>query len=111
YTGDLSFVKETYEYIKKGINWLLVDKDQNNNTFPEGYGIMEVLDLNKENIDVAVYTQQALRFASTLAGAMKDYNMEKRYDSLSTLLKKKINNEFWDEEAGSYCDFYGTTSQ
>ncbi len=43
-----------------GLKWLLTDMDQNENLFPAGYGIMEVLGLNAEVIDVAVYTQQAL---------------------------------------------------
>ena len=41
--------------------------DQDGNLFPGGYGIMEVLGLNAELIDVAVYTQQALEATARVA--------------------------------------------
>ena len=56
----------------QGLNWLLADMDQNKNLFPEGYGIMEVLGLNAEVIDVAVYTQQALEATARVAGVLNE---------------------------------------
>ena len=41
--------------------------DRDGNMFPGGYGIMEVLGLNAELIDVAVYTQQALESTARVA--------------------------------------------
>ncbi len=111
YTGDIDFVREMYSYITKGINWLLTDMDRNKNMFPEGYGIMEVLGLNAELIDVSVYTQQALESASLLAAAMKDTAAQMHYNQLAGTLKDKINIDFWDEANTSYCDFYGTTKE
>ncbi|SKD00873.1 Protein of unknown function, DUF608 [Chitinophaga ginsengisegetis] len=110
YTGDTSFIREVYPYIRQGIDWLLGEKDQNHNLFPEGYGIMEIRGLNAELIDVAVYTQQALEAATMLASAMNDTGAKARYDSLSVLLKDKINKEYWSNEQSLYCDFYGTTA-
>ena len=54
WTGDLGFAREMYPAMKQGLHWLLTDMDRNQNLFPEGYGIMEVLGLNAELIDVAV---------------------------------------------------------
>jgi glycogen debranching enzyme len=104
YTGDVSFVREMYEYIKQGIDWLLNDMDHNKNYFPEGYGIMEVKGLNAELIDVSVYTQQALEAAFLLATAMKDEIDATKYAGLAALLKQKINKDFWDDSNNSYCD-------
>ena len=56
--------------MKQGIHWLLTDMDQNHDLFPEGYGIMEVYGLNAELIDVAVYTQQALKATAHIAGVL-----------------------------------------
>ena len=43
WTGDLDFAREMYPAMKLGLHWLLTDMDQNQESFPEGYGIMEVL--------------------------------------------------------------------
>ncbi|MDB4919174.1 MAG: amylo-alpha,6-glucosidase [Mucilaginibacter sp.] len=111
WTGDTAFIRKIYPSIKDGINWLLNTMDTNHNMFPEGYGIMEVTGLNAELIDVAVYTQQALKNAAEMAMIMGDKKTEEKYNSLANNLKVKINKDFWDEESLSYCDFYGTKQQ
>jgi hypothetical protein len=111
WTGDLDFAKEMYPAMKQGINWLLTEMDQNHDLFPEGYGIMEVYGLNAELIDVAVYTQQALRATAHIAAILHDPAAAERYDQLASTLAKKINDHFWVEEEGSYADFYGTKAQ
>ncbi len=111
WTGDMEFIREMYPVMKMGINWLLKDMDQNKNLFPEGYGIMEVYGLNAELIDVAVYTQQALKATARIAGVLKDPKVQSEYQELSDSLAKKINKDFWDETENSYCDFYGNTDQ
>jgi hypothetical protein len=67
WTGDVAFAREMYPAMTQGLDWLLADRDQNGNLLPEGYGIMEVLGLNAEVIDVAVYTQQALEATARVA--------------------------------------------
>jgi hypothetical protein len=111
WTGDLDFAREMYPAMKMGISWLLTDMDQNKNLFPEGYGIMEVLGLNAELIDVAVYTQQALRATAYIAGILNQPDAAERYRQLASQLEIKINESFWVEEEGSYSDFYGGKAQ
>ncbi len=111
WTGDKRFLEEMYPYIKKGINWLLTEQDQNKNLFPEGNGIMEVRGLNAELIDVAVYTQQALEVASKMAAIFNETDLQHDYAQKAAILKDKINTQFWDDAEGSYCDFYGTREQ
>jgi len=111
WTGDLEFAREMYPAMKLGIHWLLGDMDQNHDLFPEGYGIMEVYGLNAELIDVAVYTQQALRATAHIAGILGDTAPAERYERLASELASKINDRFWVEEEGSYADFYGTRAQ
>ena len=110
WTGDVEFLKEFYPFVKQGINWLLTEQDKNGNLFPEGYGIMEVKGLKAELIDVAVYTQQALSCVSQMANVFGDTEDAEYYKMKSTELKSKINNLFWDESSGIYCDFYGTAA-
>ena len=111
WTGDLKFAKEMYPAMKQGLNWLLTDMDQNGNLFPEGYGIMEVYGLNAELIDVAVYTQQALRATARIAGILNEPDAAERYQQLASQLETKINESFWADEEGSYADFYGSKAQ
>jgi glycogen debranching enzyme len=111
WTGDLAFAREMYPAMTLGIHWLLTDMDQNKDLFPEGYGIMEVLGLNAELIDVAVYTQQALEATAHIAGVLGQPDSAKHYQQLASRLEARINQRFWVDEEGSYADFYGTRAQ
>lgn len=111
WTGDVAFAREMYPAMTQGLDWLLADRDQNRNLFPEGYGIMEVLGLNAEVIDVAVYTQQALEATARVAGVLNESAAAARYRQLASRLTTKINDSLWVEEDSSYADFYGTRAQ
>jgi hypothetical protein len=57
---------------------------------------------------VAVYTQQAIETTARIAGVLKWISrFQSQYQQLSIKLAEKINQDFWDETEGSYCDFYG----
>jgi glycogen debranching enzyme len=111
WTGDLDFAREMYPAMRQSLRWLLTDVDRNRNLFPEGYGIMEVLGLNTEVIDVAVYTQQALEATARVAAILGDSDSATRYRELASQLKERIDQRFWIEEESSYGDFYGTRNQ
>jgi glycogen debranching enzyme len=111
WTGDLAFAREMYPAMKQGLNWLLTEKDRDNDLFPEGYGIMEVLGLNTEVIDVAVYTQQALLATSQVAGFLGEAAASRRYRQQADELATRINGRFWIEDQTSYGDFYGTRAE
>jgi len=111
WTGDTAFAREMYPAMKRGIHWLTTDMDQDHDLFPEGYGIMEVYGLNAELIDVAVYTEEALRAAAHIAGIMGEVDTEAIYLRSASQLAAKINERFWVEKEGSYADFYGTKAQ
>jgi glycogen debranching enzyme len=111
WTGDRSFARDMYPAMKQGLHWLLSDMDRNGNLFPEGYGIMEVLGLNAELIDVAVYTQQALLSTARIADVLGEPSEAARYGELASRLAARIQDRFWIEEENSYADFYGTRDQ
>jgi len=111
WSGDLDFAKEMYPAMKLGLNWLLTDMDRNHDLFPEGYGIMEVYGLNAELIDVAVYTQQALKATAHIAAILDDSAAAARYERLALEVATRINDRFWVEVDSSYADFYGTRAQ
>jgi glycogen debranching enzyme len=110
WSGDLALAREMYPAMKQGLRWLLGDMDPDGNLFPGGYGIMEVLGLNAELIDVAVYTQQALQGTARVARLLGEPDTL-RYDRLAARLKSRINQRLWVEEEVSYADFFGTRAQ
>jgi glycogen debranching enzyme len=111
WSGDQGFAREMYPAMKQGLHWLLTDMDKNHDLFPGGYGITEILGLNAELIDVAVYTQQALLETANVADLLGDKSSARRYRGLAAELERKINDQFWVEEDSSYADFYGTKEQ
>jgi glycogen debranching enzyme len=111
WTGDLAFAREMYPAMTRGLHWLLTDMDRNRNSFPEGYGIMEVLGLNAELIDVSVYTQAALAATARVAALLEHPAAAERYRNRAADLEARINQRFWSADDTSYADFYGTRAQ
>ncbi|HEU4525884.1 MAG TPA: hypothetical protein VFR62_12735 [Gemmatimonadales bacterium] len=111
WSGDLAFAREMYPAMTRGLSWLLGEMDPDGNMFPGGYGIMEVLGLNAELIDVAVYTQQALEATARVARLLGEPDTAARYSRRAAELKTRINGRLWVEEEVSYADFFGTRSQ
>ena len=107
WTGDLEWLKSIYPYMKKGIDWLFGEMDEDGNGFPRGYGIMEVSGLNAELIDVAVYSQQALECMAEIGKIFGDDEAVAEWHASAEDLKEKINVMYWDEKRELYCDFYG----
>ncbi|CAN5336080.1 hypothetical protein BH10BAC4_BH10BAC4_09560 [soil metagenome] len=111
WTGDKETLKKLYPLIKKGLNWLLTEHDEDKNLSPEGPGMVEIQGLDSEMIDVAVYTQLGLAAAANIAGQLGEAEQQKEYSAKATLLKKRINSDWWVEEASSFADFRSTTEK
>ncbi len=111
WNGDKEFLQKYFPTIKKGLLWLVQEKDTNGNLFPDGFGMMEIHGLNSEMIDVAAYTQRAFADAAYLAGELELDTLRIIYRVVAERLRNKINDEFWSEEFGSYADFIGTDEQ
>ena len=111
WSGDMRFAREMYPAMTHGIDWLLTDMDQNRDLFPEGYGITEILGLNSEVIDVAVYTQQALEATAHISTILGKADAARHYEQLASELESRINRKLWLEGEHSYGDFYGSAAQ
>jgi len=107
WTGDESLLSDYFPLIKKGMDWLVNEKDIDKNLFPEGSGMMEIHGLESEMIDVASYTQKGFEDASKIARILNIDSLANQYDKLSKQLKVKINTTFWSEKFKSYADFIG----
>jgi len=111
WTGDTELIKQLFPEVKKGITWLVDEMDPDGNGYPNGNGMMEIPGLDTEMVDVAVYTQQALASAATLASIIGDSVLAKQYQKSADELKSKINNEWWNEQDQSFGDFRGTVAE
>ncbi len=111
WNGDKNFLEQYFPTIKKGLQWLMEEKDINNNLFPDGFGMMEIHGLDSEMIDVAAYTQRAFVDAAKIASELNENEFASDYAEKAAKLKQKINDQFWAEEFNSYADFIGTEQQ
>ena len=113
WTGDKELVTRLFPDLKKGIRWLLEERDPDGNHYPNGSGMMEIpgLESELEMIDVAAYTQQALAGGAALARALGEQGTANEYQALADELKAKINEEWWNPEENSFGDFRGTTEE
>lgn len=111
WNGDDQFLKKYFPTVKKGLHWLITEKDANKNLFPDGFGMMEIHGMDSEMIDVAAYTQKAFDDASKMAKELGEDSLAASYEATAATLKKRINEEFWSEEFQSYADFIGTDEQ
>lgn len=111
WTGDREFLATYYPTVKKGLQWLMKENDQDGNLLPDGFGMMEIHGMDSEMVDVAVYTQKAFGDASRMADAMGEPEVAKEYAAISERIKSKINTDFWVPASSSYADFIGTSQQ
>jgi len=113
WTGDTELVKQIYPNLKKGMNWLLVEKDPDGNHYPNGSGMMEIpgLESKLEMIDVATYTQQAMVSIAGLARVAGENTAADDYQKQADELKIKINEEWWQSSENSFGDFRGTVAE
>jgi len=113
WTGDKELVTQLFPDLKKGMTWLLEERDPDGNHYPNGSGMMEIpgLESELEMIDVAVYTQQALTSIAELARAVGENTSADEYQKLANELKVKINTDWWQPHENSFGDFRGTVEE
>jgi len=113
WTGDKELITQLLPEIKKGMKWLLEDRDSDGNHYPNGSGMMEIpgLESELEMIDVAVYTQQALASAAELAREVGELETAAEYQKLADEQKIKINQDWWQPNENSFGDFRGTLQE
>ncbi len=111
WNGQREFLAKYFPTIKKGLKWLLDEKDADNNLFPDGFGMMEIHGLDSEMIDVASYTQRAFEDAARIARTLGEEKLATEYLKIASALKEQINKDFWSEDFDSYADFIGTDKQ
>ncbi len=111
WTGDRDILVAYYPTVKKGLDWMMAEQDEDRNGYPDGAGMMEIHGLDSEMIDVVAYTQQAFEAAAKMAAVMNEPDVSMEFERAAESLRKRINAEWWVEEASSFADFRATTSE
>jgi glycogen debranching enzyme len=111
WTGDRQVLEDNFNLIQKGLQWIASEMDIDQNGFPEGAGMMEVHGLDSEMIDVASYTQKGFEDAAKIAKELGENGIAKEHALKASLLKEKINDNFWVEDFESYGDFIASDEQ
>lgn len=126
-SGDKLFLKEAYESGVKYTNWLLKNRDlDNDGTFEWGpYGIIEnvrdwynavfqvsserYLDIDKEDIsdeleclDLSAMIVKEMRSLSSMAGYLGLKRDAKSWNKKASAISDLINERMWDNETGFY---------
>lgn len=107
WTGDLALMRELMPLLKKCIAWLKA-QDDDGDSFPSGYGIIEIAGLNAEMIDTAVYTCQAYGCYAGLCLALGRAEDAKEARQEALKAAQAIDQNLWDEAEGLYCDAYAS---
>lgn len=107
WTGDRAFAEDAYAYCEKAMRWL-EEMDDDKDGFPTGYGLIEISGLNMEMIDCAVYTCQSYDSFARLSDLLGKEEQGREYRKRYQWLREKINQDFWEEQEGLYCDCIAT---
>jgi hypothetical protein len=110
WTGDLNFLKRTFPYLSKSVDWL-VAQDGDHDLFPSGYGIIEIAGLHSELIDSAVYTAKSFACYADICRLLGEAEKADRWEKRAQATKNAINEKFWDTEEGLYCDVYSSYAE
>lgn len=111
WTGDQTLLRDHFDLVQKGLQWLTEDMDTNRNGFPEGSGMMEIHGLDSEMIDVASYAQKGLEDGARIARKLGKTALASEYEAKAQELKTKINADFWVDDFNSFGDFIANDPQ
>ena len=104
WTGDEEFLRTVYPLCCKSIENVLRNADGDGDGYLEGYGIMEVEGMCRENIDGACYLYGAYLSLSEIAGYLGFDDDIRRYTRAAGELKARFNTDWWNAEEQMWTD-------
>lgn len=106
-TGDISFLKESWESLKKAFNWC-ISTDENGDGLMDnkkaGLGALEFGQMINIRTDIYLGSiwVKALKSFSTMAEIIGDHESKRISEELFQKGLENLKNKFWDEEKSSY---------
>lgn len=109
WTGDLSFLRRTYEFCRRGVlEWVVGERCEDNDLLPCGYGIIEIEGFNLQCLDGATHTISALDSLAAMADLVGDGDVGRHCRELAAAGRGLLDEAFWLEDEGMYGDIRAT---
>jgi glycogen debranching enzyme len=117
WTGDNGFRDQMYPFIVDGMRYITSASgcppqnpsaegtcDDDNDGWPEGYGMVERSGMGEEKLDNAAYTWQALRALEAMAKSKRDSQTANWADREADAMEANFDAAWWMSSEGLYAD-------
>jgi hypothetical protein len=112
WTGDAQFLRRNYDFCRRGVlEWLFRERCTVPDLLPRGPGIIEILGLDLQCVDVAAHTVSGLNALAGMAGVLGDARTTEKAASLASQVAAQLEAAFWLEAEGLYGDLLATPRQ
>jgi glycogen debranching enzyme len=117
WTGDNTFRDQMYPFIVDGMRYITSDSgcppqnppaegtcDDDNDGWPEGYGMVERSGMGEEKLDNTAYTWQALRALEAMAKSKSDTQTANWADQEADAMEANFDAAWWMQSENLYAD-------
>jgi glycogen debranching enzyme len=104
WTGDDAFRDEMYEFVKDGLEYVTTVLDDDEDLWPEGFGMVERGGMGEEKLDVTAYTWQALRALQDMAASTGDAATADWANDRAAAMEAAFDAAWWMESENLYAD-------
>ncbi len=105
WTGDSAFLADVYPIAVKGLFEYNLDRaDRDNDSYPEGAGMVERTGMGPEKLDVACYLWDALVDLAQMAEVLGDADTADRAQSVADTLQASFDADWWLPEEEVYAN-------
>ena len=104
WTGDNAFRDEMYAFVKRNLQYVVVNLDDDHDGWPEGLGNVERAGLGEEKLDNTVYLIRGLSDLGDMALSKGDGRTFAWANNLSHSLRERFDSTWWYQAAQQYAD-------
>jgi len=105
WTGDSAFLADVYPIAVEGVFGYNLDRaDQDNDSYPEGAGMVERAGMGPEKLDAACYLWEALGNLAQMAEVLGDVDTAGRAQAAADALQASFDADWWLPEEEVYAN-------
>jgi glycogen debranching enzyme len=105
WTGDRAFLAGVYPIAVKGLFEYNLDRaDQDDDSYPEGAGVVERAGMGPEKLDAACYLWEALGDLAQMAEVLGDTDTAARSQAAADTLQARFDADWWLPDEEVYAD-------
>ncbi len=111
WTGDDAFRDEMLDFMRRNLEYVRTELDEDADGWPEGNGNVERPGMGEEKLDNAVYYIRALYDFADMAGAAGNAAEAAAASATADALLARFEDEWWMESEGAYADSLGPAGE